>query len=159
LLHLSCAIFFHSQWFLFDDVPDFCAFLLACHRGTFCLTVAIAMFPRCCLSLGAAAAEGAWLGHDGISGNLYMHATGRQDGGMGWEWARGDWGLNCPPEPDKVKSTFAIPASLTGIRSHAISPYHRYPYRCRFQYQSHFPDAPTGQLSHSSRKPRNVPRN
>jgi len=90
---LAVQFFFHSQWFLFDDVPDFCAFLLACHRGTFCLTVAIAMFPRCCLSLGAAAAEGAWLGHDGISGNLYMHATGRQDGGMGMGMGTGGLGV------------------------------------------------------------------
>lgn len=53
--HLGSSIFCpHSFVFcvLFspvDDVPDFCVFLLACHWGNFCLTVKIAMFPRCCL--------------------------------------------------------------------------------------------------------------
>lgn len=136
LFFFFLIFFLRCQCFLFLWCPRFLCVFIGLSQGHFlfdsCNCNVSALLPVVCR--WAAAVEWAWPWLDGISGNLYMHATGRRHG---WRMERmGSKKMEvdkCSREPDKVKSTFAIPASLTAIRSHATPTHgiasHRNPYR------------------------------
>lgn len=168
LFFFFLIFFLRCQCFLFLWCPRFLCVFIGLSQGHFlfdsCNCNVSALLPVVCR--WAAAVEWAWPWLDGISGNLYMHATGRR---QGWRMERmGSKKMEvdkCSREPDKVKSTFAIPASLTAIRSHATPTHriasHRNPYRFQtpfffsvlmMPHRSVIPFAP-------SPMPRNVPRN